>query len=63
MTEYDSAEIYDHPIKYMSVRGIFRYINVDVIPFKGSTRKNVSENVGRPINSQYAVTFMLPEER
>ena len=43
MTEYDSAEIYDHPIKYMSVRGIFRYINVDVIPFKGSTRKNVSE--------------------
>lgn len=35
MTEYDSAEIYDHPIKHMTVKGIFRYIGVDMIPWKG----------------------------
>lgn len=26
-------------------------------------KETLSENVGRPVHSQYAVTFMLPEER
>ena len=32
MTEYNSAEIYDRPVKHMSVKGIFQYTGVDMIP-------------------------------
>jgi predicted nucleic acid-binding Zn ribbon protein len=32
MTEYNSAEIYDHPIKHMTVKAIFRYARVEMIP-------------------------------
>ena len=35
MTEYNSAEIYDRPVKHMSVKGIFRYAGVDMIPWDG----------------------------
>jgi len=34
MTEHNSAEIYDHPVKHMSVKGIFRYAGVDMIPWR-----------------------------
>ena len=33
-SEYNTAEIYDHPIKHMTVKGIFRYIGVDMIPWR-----------------------------
>lgn len=28
---YDTSAIYDHPHSYITVRGMFRYCNVDVI--------------------------------
>jgi len=37
MTEHNTAKIYDHPIKYMTIKGIFRYVGIDMIPWKGAS--------------------------
>ena len=29
--EYDTAEIYDNPAAYMTLKGLFRYVDVDII--------------------------------
>ena len=34
MTEYNTAEIYDRPVKHMTVKGILRYVGVDMIPVR-----------------------------
>jgi hypothetical protein len=34
---YDAAEIYDRPVKYMTVTGIFQYVGIDVIRWRGGS--------------------------
>ena len=37
MTEENAAEIYDRPVKHMTVKGIFAYVDVDMIPWRGGS--------------------------
>lgn len=34
---YDAAEIYDRPVKHMTARGVFQYVGIDVIPWRGGS--------------------------
>jgi hypothetical protein len=34
MTAETAAEIYDRPVKHMTVKGIFRYVGIDMIRWR-----------------------------
>ena len=38
--DIDIAEIYDNPVSYMTVKGVFGYVGIDVIPFRAVTRRD-----------------------
>ena len=46
MTEkdIDTAEIYDNPVSYMTVKGVFGYAEVDLIPFRATMRRDTIWN-------------------
>ena len=42
MTEHDTTEIYDNPVSYMTVKGVFGYVGIDVIPIQATIRRDTA---------------------
>ena len=42
MVKHNIAEIYDNPAQHMTVKGVFGYVGIDVIPFRAVTRRDTT---------------------